>query len=210
MSIEQISPNPITDPDEFYRSEVAGDLRYAFGIVLMTALLSMSGTGFLFYKAWPAVNGSQVATVIWTLTTLSLPVTVLLSWGLYTGAFYVLSKWFDTRNDFRTLLSYTGWGFLPQLLGSTISFVLIVAYTSSMAFPTSLSRIGPFMQSITGSALFTVLSLLGIVFTVWSAFIWVFAVKNCRNITTKQATYTIALPVLLSICYKIYNLPMVS
>ena len=46
-------------------------------------------------------------------------------------------------------------------------------------------------------------TLIGILFTLWSANIWVFGLKHARNLSTKNAVITVAIPVGLYVLWTV-------
>jgi len=47
---------------------------------------------------------------------------------------------------------------------------------------------------------------MGIVLTVWSANIWIFALLHARNLSTRNAVLTVGIPIGLSIVFSVYHL----
>ncbi|NLM81743.1 MAG: YIP1 family protein, partial [Candidatus Methanoculleus thermohydrogenotrophicum] len=48
--------------------------------------------------------------------------------------------------------------------------------------------------------------LLGILFILWSANIWIFGLKYARNLSTRDAVLTVGIPAGLYLAYQIYTL----
>ena len=48
--------------------------------------------------------------------------------------------------------------------------------------------------------------LIGLLFMLWSANIWVFALKHTRRLTTKNAVVTVAIPMAVYILYSVWQM----
>jgi hypothetical protein len=46
-------------------------------------------------------------------------------------------------------------------------------------------------------------TILGLIFTLWSANIWIFGVKYARNLSLKNAVITVGIPIGLSVLYTV-------
>lgn len=124
-------------------------------------------------------------------------------WLLYGAYFYGASALFDGNGGFTTTLKFVGWGFVPSLVGSILNLLIVVYRYQIRGFdvPSDLSgqAAAQYIQQISSGPLVTLTAVLGIVFTLWSGLLWTFAVKNARQLTTKQAAITVVLPVLIGL-----------
>jgi hypothetical protein len=75
---------------------------------------------------------------------------------------------------------------------------------------TSPEQIAEFSESLVTilatDPLAQIAGLVGILFTLWSANIWIFGMKYARNLSTRDAALTVGIPVGLYILYSIVTL----
>jgi len=133
------------------------------------------------------------------------------AWLLYAGLFYLLSSFYEGDGEFSRLLAFVGYGFLPQIVGSALT-ALVQFYRwnvrgVSVTFPSELAGTPPtqmsgeqafayaraLQQAQTGP-LVTLTTVFGLLFTVWAGFIWLFATKHARDVSTRQAAISVGTP----------------
>jgi hypothetical protein len=135
-------------------------------------------------------------------------IVVFIMWLIMAGIFHLISMAFNGTGDFKRVLEATGYGYIPSLIGSIISMPLTFQYLSTVHLPSTSDP--TLMQSaMTGmmkNPSMTVITLIGIVFLLWSANIWIFGIREARHLTTRNAVITVGIPVLLSVLYSIYGL----
>ncbi|MCK8518475.1 YIP1 family protein [Methanoculleus sp. 7T] len=135
-----------------------------------------------------------------------------LSWVIYSGVFYLLSMLFKGEGSFKRTLEVTGYGLLPQVFGGIIGAAFLYRVISSLTVPTATSpeQIAEVTESLTNlmmtDPLMQVAGLVGILFVVWSANIWIFGMKYARNLSTRDAALTVGIPVGLYIVYTLITL----
>ena len=61
-------------------------------------------------------------------------------------------------------------------------------------------------QSILSNPMIQASTIIGIIFTLWSANIWIFGLMHSRNLSTKNAILTVGIPIGLYIISALYNL----
>lgn len=205
MSVRELA----FDPDSFFEHSSVCSLRYAALVVLFVGVSTMIGTAYLLYRSWVAVNPeSLLPLVIWVPTIIAVPVGTAVTWLVVSLLFHFISKLYEAEANYRTLLGHTGWGFVPQLFSGLVNTTVTVIVASDATFPDDPTELGPFIQSIGQDPLFVVSSILSIVFLIWSGFLWLFAVKHSRGLSQAQARYTVAIPVVALVAYRVYTLPV--
>jgi hypothetical protein len=111
-------------------------------------------------------------------------ITVFIMWLLCTGVFYVISIFFGGEGSFKRCLEFVGYGVIPMIVLLWIRPVILLTLPPTIDF----------------SSVYTIL---GILLLLWSANIWVFAVKHARNLSTRNALITVGVPVGLYLLYSI-------
>jgi hypothetical protein len=148
---------------------------------------------------------------------ITLLITTLLSWLVFTGVFYILSGFFKGTGNFRQCLQITGYGFFPQIFGALLSLIVALVYIPKVIVPqiSQAATQDPQMIQDTFKALMhdpammeltQITSLISIVFLLWSANVWIFGIKHARNLTPRDAALSVGIPVIAYVLYMTYNL----
>lgn len=198
-----------TDPDRFFR-ETADDVKltHPLGIVTTVGILTMASTVVLMSRVSRAVTSEVGAFTALggVIGAIGGFVGVYIMWVIYSALFHGLSSVFDGEGPFRRTMILTGWGFVPAIFASLVSLVILVVALQGVSFPSNPEQIQPFVQRIKRRPIFLVGGILGIVFTIWQGFIWLFAVKHARNLSLQQAAITVGVPVGISVAWKAFTL----
>lgn len=135
-----------------------------------------------------------------------------LMWGVFGVVFYLISMLFKGEGSLARTLEVTGYGFLPQVFGGIIGTIFSYQVMSNLTIPTirNPEEITKVAESLASQAaadpLTLVAGLVGILFVVWSANIWIFGMKYARNLSTRDAALTVGIPVGLYIVYTLITL----
>jgi len=139
---------------------------------------------------------------------------LILYWLIMAVAFFVISLLFKGRGKFTHTLANTGYGLVPIIIGSVLNTLLFINYLPQIVVPVIRNIQDPtVIQEATQELLrdpammeYTLVAIpISLIFLIWSANIWIFGVKQARNIRLKHACITVAIPVVLLIIYMIYT-----
>ncbi len=201
----------VTNPRAFFESleERPVGLLVPALFVLLTALISAVSAyqiSAIVAQMMPQLRG--MGPVIGGIGAISALVVVLLMWVIYTAIFFAISMAFNGRGDFGRLLSYVGYGFLPQAIGGIVALVLSWSLLSNLRVPsiTDPAMISEWTQSLMKDPSMRLASAISLLFLLWSANIWIFGVRSGRKLSTRDAVITVGIPVLLYVLYTIYTL----
>ncbi len=134
-------------------------------------------------------------------------------WLVIAGAFFLISMLFKGRGKFTHTLANTGYGLVPVIIGSIVTTLVFLSYLPRIVVPVIRNIQDPAviqeaMQELMHDPAmmeYTWVSMaISALFLLWSANIWIFGVKQARNITLKQACITVAIPVGAFIIYTLY------
>ncbi|HOX34457.1 MAG TPA: YIP1 family protein [Methanoregulaceae archaeon] len=140
-------------------------------------------------------------------------------WGIVAGVFYVISSSFKGTGTFNRCLEVVGYGFLPQVIGALVAAVYTIMTVPSISVP-SLSRsvmndpqalnaaITAFMHDPAIRMVTQISAVVSIVFILWSAYIWVYGIKEARGLSLRDAQLCVGIPVLLYIIYLVYSVTL--
>lgn len=189
----------LADPDAFFRRRASSaSLLGPTIVVLLVAAVGIVGSLPLIRAttgALPAGAGPVGAFIVVSSAIGGL-VGMLLAWVAYAAAFHVISALaFGADGGFRTTLALTGWGFVPRLPEGILSAAITTVVFGDASVPTDPLAAQRLVQALQNDPLFAVASWLGLVFLLWSAMLWTFAVRHGRALTLRQAALTVSVPV---------------
>ncbi len=130
-----------------------------------------------------------------------------LTWIVYGIIFYALSMVFKGEGSLARTLEVTGYGFLPQVFGGIVGAFISYQIISNLTIPVARSPeeiaavTENFTEMLVSDPLMQVAALVGIIFLIWSANIWIFGMKYARNLSMRDAALTVGIPVALYILY---------
>lgn len=201
-----------TDPDRFFAEHTPEpSIGYPAAIVLLVGIVralgsipALQATVEALPEEASAFGGIAIASgIVFGF------VGALLGWVLYAGAFHVISAvLYDADGEFRDTLAVTGWGFVPAIFAAIVSGIaaFLVFGDATMPSTTDPAQIQQFVDELRASEELFVASVLGIVFLLWQAFLWMFGLKHARGLTLQQAGVTVAIPVVLALLWRVYGL----
>ena len=133
-------------------------------------------------------------------------------WLACTGIFYVITFLFDGVGEFKRALEFVGYGFIPVLFSEVIQGGINAYMLQTYQFPTEFPMDNPemfqeYMMSNMGSPTLLVVPILAsVIFTLWSAYIWIYGMKHSRSLSRTNAIITVGLPVGIYIGYSLLML----
>ena len=159
--------------------------------------------------------GMEFITVV--IAAVSAIIGVFIFWGIITGIFFIISKLFKGTGTFGRSLEVVGYGYLPQVFGALITAIVAVLYVPAVRVPT-LSKsalenpasiqaaVTALMQDPAMVMIQQVTVLVSVIFLLWSAYIWIYGIKEVREISLRDAAITVGVPVLLYVIYLIVSI----
>jgi len=138
-------------------------------------------------------------------------------WILWTVIIYAITFGFKGSGSLRKMLEFTGYGFIPQIVGAVITIIValvdlprvVVPQIASTALqdPAAIQAATKALMHDPAMAAFTqTAAVIGIAFLLWSANIWIFGTKHARMLSIRNAAICVFIPVLVYILYTIYTL----
>jgi hypothetical protein len=218
----KISPlDLLINPNRFFQ-QVLGEkeqLRYPGLIILMGAVVAaISGYSMGGISASMMESAMQgMGTIIVIAAVIAAFVGTFIVWIVWAGVFFFVSKIFKGTGSFKRCLEVVGYGYVPQIIGALVTVIAALEYLPKVVVPhlTSAALENPQMIQDATTALmhdpamveFTQISaVISIVFLLWSANIWIFGIKQVRNISMRDAAICVGLPVILFIIFQVYKL----
>lgn len=201
----------LLDPDGFFRkrSKEPPSLRIPLLLVFLTGIVTAVTTYLSMTAIMPALpSGTQgiiemVGIAVAVFTVFVAPII----WILQALVFYALSSFFKGSGDLKKTLEVVGYGYVPGIFSALAGLVLTYSFLSSFTFPsidlTDPTASAALQEMMQGSPMMLIARILGLVFLVWTANIWIFGMKYARTLTTRDATITVGVPVVLYIVAQI-------
>lgn len=127
-------------------------------------------------------------------------------WILFSLGFFALSSRFGGEGSIRRVFGLVGWGFVPVTGAGLLMTVATERAVSRIAPPGNPEQVMAYVNLVQGDPTVRTAVVLGIVFSIWSGLLWVFAVKHARSLSNRQAVPTVAVPLAVSIGWRLFNL----
>lgn len=207
----------LTRPDALFQEKINSeeDLKIPFLVVAVVGIISAlygymvgSLTSRMFASA-----GAGMGEIVAVSSVVGAFIGVMLFWLIGSAIFYLISMAFKGTGGYNRTLEFVGYGFIPQIFGSLVTLLMAVYYLPMVQVPVVNSFTDPvaIQNAVTrlmhDSAMmeFTKVStVIAIIFLIWSASIWIYAIKYARNLSIKHAAVTVLLPVIIYIIYTLF------
>lgn len=198
--------NVLTNPDSFFKKKMTERIQFKMPalIVVLNALMGAI-SGYIMTKAIlsSAAVGGGFAGAGAIFGAVGGFLGVLIVWPIYTAVFYALSALFGGEGSFKRSLEFVGYGYIPTVLNSIFGLYVINQLSSSLqaasANPAQMAQI------LSNDPIMQVATLVGIIFQLWSANIWIFGLKNARSLNLRGALISVGLPIGLLILYSLIS-----
>lgn len=198
----------LTDPGSFFENKIKEkiDLKPPLMILGTMALISAISAYVISGKILESLpsDAAAFAQIGIAFGIIAAIISVFIMWIIYSGVFYVISSLLGGEGNFKRVMEFVAYGFIPSILSSLIGLVLTSRAYSSFDFsiqdPTLLEKTMFSNPYIIASVV------IGIILTLWSANIWIFAIIHSRKLTVKNALITVGVPVGLYVLYTSYKL----
>jgi len=192
----------LTDPGRFFdgRGEDPS-LKEPALVVLLVGIVNALSVAGIFLAFTEAVSSDlQVFIFIVVLFVAAISFAgPFIGWLLYAIAFQIITHFFGGEGEFRDTFALTGWGYTPRIIYAVISVAITIYVTQTAQPPADPSGFTAYSTRISNHPLNQISIGLSVLFTLWSAYIWIPAVQRARNVTRRQATVAVAIPTLLGI-----------
>lgn len=204
----------MADPRSFFEQrENDLSLLVPAGIVLVVTMIS-TGSGYLQFQAITAAlppEAEQFAQIVMFGSLVGGFVGSFVGWLVLAVVFYALASLvFDGDGSFGETLAVTGWGYAPKVVGALITLaVTYYVFVSQGVSPPDVSdqqAVQQYVQSLQTDPLLLGTSLVSILITLWSAYIWTKGVSVVHDIDTTEAAISVGVPVALSVAMTAFNL----
>ena len=193
--------------------KIPGLIVFALGIVSAVYAYLIGGlTGKMMAGLIPGMES-----IIAVSTILGALLGIFVFWGIWTGVFYLISSLFKGKGTFKRSLEFTGYGYLPQIFGAILTVIVAIQYIPRVIVPeisTAASQDPQLIQDAVKALMHDpammemtqIISIISIVFLLWSANIWIFGMRNARQLSERDSALCVGIPVVVYILYMIYTM----
>ncbi|WP_288068331.1 YIP1 family protein [Methanolobus sp.] len=206
----------LTKPNSFFGRKIHEDIEWKTPIAIialvivvkiLSSLIVAAGAIELFENV-PIVDGMEnfasSMMIIWfVISIFTTIIGTLLWWLFYSALFYIISSIFKAEGDFSRVMEFVSYGLLPNIFRSVIEVFygnkLLLMLENGINDPTLTT------DAMLSDPIMKVVPLLMIIFTLWSGYIWMYGLSYSRNISVKNAAIAVAIPVVLSILYTLFE-----
>ena len=195
----------LTNPDKFFevKKEEEVSLKIPALIVLIIGIISGIGAYFMGGLTAEMLSGTLPPEAQAFLSFISISTAIaavifsLILWVVVAALSFGISYLFKGEGKFKRTLEFVGYGFIPMIISGIISAILMYNIVSTAHIPvvTDPALIEGALEPLMKDPLMQLSFIIGILFMLWSANIWVFGLKHARNLTTKNALISVGIPI---------------
>lgn len=209
----------LTNPNKFFETKERKEasLKIPALIVLIIGIISGIGAYFMGGLTAEMLSGTVPAEAQAFLSFIPISGAIaalifsFIFWVVFAAIFFGISCIFKAEGKFKRTLEFVGYGYLPMIISGIISAIFINYIVSTVHIPvvTDPEMIGVALEPLMTNPMMQLSYAINILFMLWSANIWVFGLKHARNLTTKNALITVAIPVAAYVLWSIFQMGVV-
>jgi len=197
----------LTNPDSFFKNKMGEDISFKTPIVIILiigiigAINAISMTQKIIAQL-PS-DAAQFASIGAIAGAIGAIVGVFFMWVIYAVVFYAISLAFKGEGELKRVIEFVGYGFIPSIASGIIGLIMMTIALPTIEF--SLENPELMEQSMLSNPMIQASAIVGIIFTIWSANIWIFGLMHSRNLSIKNAVLTVGIPIglyIISTSYK--------
>ena len=209
----------LTNPNKFFEAKMGEEVSLKLPSLIVLIVGIISGISSFLQNSITVKMMSEVppeaqsiVAIMSTVSVIGLVILYLIFWVFIAGIFHLISCIFKGEGDFNRTLEFVGYGYIPMIFGGIISAILMYIIVSTAQIPvvTDPAKIAETLGPLLKSPMMLISYAISFLFMLWSANIWIFGLKHARNLTTKNAVITIAIPVASYYVIMTYILYLIS
>ncbi|WP_094227350.1 YIP1 family protein [Methanolobus psychrotolerans] len=198
----------LTDPNGFFKRKINEETEWKTPLIIMAvyAIIGALSAYVTMMKVMESLpeEAAAFAGVGAVFGIIGAIIGVVFAWALYSAVFYIISMIFHGKGDFKRVMEFVSYGFIPSIFGSIVSLY----FTNKMLSGIDFNMDDPTMitEMILTDPSMKIAGILGIIFMLWSANIWVFGIMYSKNLSFKNAAMTVGIPIGIYVLYTLYTL----
>jgi len=209
----------ITNPNEFFSELKQRDVRIKIPLLTIVLPLAVIISGYQYFivsklsQAFPKELAKFFLIGAYIEVVASF-IGIFAAWLILAVIMHGLSSFFGGKGSFRRTFEFTGYGFLPSLIGALITIPMSYYIISKTQIPKiSISQLQQ-NPNIVKSLILTMYPknliysslIINLAITIWSLTLWSFAIKHAREIELKKAFICALIPSALFTLFQIWRL----
>lgn len=122
-------------------------------------------------------------------------------WIIWVVVFYIIARVLKAKPGFKKLAEFTAYGFVPQIFSSIISLIVVSVSLPGITLPvtSNYDEIVSATKELSTTAPMLAVTVISVIFLIWSANIWIFGVKEASGLDLKKSVVCVAVPVVISL-----------
>lgn len=199
MTLTQVLTNPNGFFEEKMKNEV--EMKTPLLIVLLIAVLGAINAVIMTQKIMETLppEAAAFASIGAIAGVIGAFIAAIIMWVIYSGVFYAISSILGGEGTFKRVLEVVAYGFIPSIASGIIGIIVMATSFSFENFDMQNPEL--LEQAMLNDPTMKMSVIVGILFTLWSANIWIFGLVHARHMTVKNAAISILVPVGLYILY---------
>ena len=197
----------LSDPDGFFEKKMSEDISFKMPIVIILVFGMIGAVNAITMTqkimAQLPSDAAQFAQFGAIFGAIGATIAVFVMWLIYAVVFYAISLAFKGEGEFKRVLEFVGYGFIPSIASGIIGLVLMMRALPTIEF--SIDNPELFQQSLMSNPMMQTSAIIGVIFMLWSANIWIFGLMYSRKLSTKNAVLTVGIPIGLYIISTLYK-----
>ena len=198
----------LTNPDGFFEKKMSEDINFKMPIViiLVMGIIGAISAITMMQKVMAELpsDAAQFASFGAIAGAIGAIIGVFVMWLIYTLVFHVISIVFKGEGEFKRVLEFVGYGFIPSIASGIIGLIAMRIALPTIQF--SIDNPELLQESLMSNPMMQMSTTISVIFTLWSANIWIFGLIYSRNMSTKNAIITVGVPVGLLLIPTLYSL----
>ena len=194
-------------PDLFFKElmQKGASLKVPLIIIIIMAMITAISAGFIAGIVGEALpmDLEGLGILMAAFAGIISIIAVFVIWVIWAGVFHGISSILGGKGGFKRVLEVVGYGYLPQVFSAVIAAVVTYDYigTLDLTALTDPEAAAQFQTEMLSDPTIQFSSIVGIIFLLWSANIWIFGIREAHGISTRNALIAVGLPVLLYILF---------
>ena len=198
----------LTDPDGFFEKKMSEDinLKMPMVIIFVMGIIGAISAIIMMQKIMAELpsDAAQFASFGAIAGGIGAVIAVFVMWVIYTIVFYAISLVFKGEGEFKRVLEFVGYGYIPSIASGIIGLIAMRIALPTIQF--SIDNPELLQESLMSNPMMQMSTIISVIFTLWSANIWIFGLIYSRNMSTKNAIITVGVPVVLLLMPTLYSL----
>jgi hypothetical protein len=198
----------LTNPNGFFKKKVNEDIEWKtplliMGILAVIAAISAYITTMTVMDLLPpeAASFAGIGAVVAVIFAV---IGIFFVWLLYTVVLYLVSIIFHGEGEFARVAEFVSYGLIPNIPASIVNLYMTRKIFTEIDFAATDPTL--IQESIMADPTMRMATILGLIFLLWSANIWVFGLMYSRNLDLKHSIMTVGIPIGIYILYTLANL----